>query len=169
MRCDEVWTAMSDVRRVVSCLPGAEIIDTDGRNIHAQMKISFGPIKAAFAGRAVLERNDADKVGVLLGSGGDNKGSSRAKGRLEYRLVSTSPDETRVDLSISYQLLGPLAQFSRSGLVREFVKRLVALFGSNLEATLRADGEVRPASTTLSPLALILSLIKARLSALFGP
>lgn len=165
---DEVWAALSDVRRVVLCLPGAEVIETDGRNIRAQMKVSFGPIKAAFAGRAVLDRDEAVMTGKLLGSGGDDSGSSRAKGRMEYRLIAKSDAETKVDLTIDYQLQGPLAQFSRSGLVREFVKRLVALFAANLEMNIKSNGEGVPAAASLGSVGLVLSVIKARLLAMFG-
>ena len=39
-------------------------------------------------------------------------------------------------VAIDYSLQGPLAQFSRGGLVKEFVKKMVADFAANLNAKL---------------------------------
>ena len=41
-------------------------------------------------------------------------------------------------------LQGPLAQFSRSGLVRDFVTRMIADFGRNVAARMGGDQRCRP-------------------------
>jgi carbon-monoxide dehydrogenase small subunit len=100
-------------------------------------------MRAAFAGAAALERDDTAKHGVIRGAGQDALSSSRARGDIAYQLSDAGAGATRIRISIDYSLQGPLAQFSRGGLVKEFVGRMVAEFGANLEEHLAADA--RPA------------------------
>ena len=52
-------------------------------------------------------------------------------------VAALSPGETQVHVNLLYSLQGPLAQFSRSGLVQDFVRRMIADFGNNVTARLR--------------------------------
>ena len=134
----------ADIPRVARCMPGAELISNDGRNLVGNVRVAFGPIKASFSGVASVERNDADFSGVVRGGGNDAKGGSRARGQVIYRLVDQGANSTRVNLSLEFQLQGPLAQFGRAGLVKDFASRLVAQFARNLSADLSgkpADGD----------------------------
>ena len=98
---------------------------------------------AAFAGAAALERDEAAKRGLIRGAGQDALSSSRARGDIAYRLSDAGGNTTRIAISIDYSLQGPLAQFSRGGLVKEFVGRMVAQFGTNLDAHLRGSRAAR--------------------------
>ena len=90
-------------------------------------------LRASFAGAAALERDDAARRGVIRGAGQDSLSSSRARGDIVYQLFAAGSRATRIAISIDYSLQGPLAQFSRGGLVKELVGRMVAEFGVNLE------------------------------------
>jgi carbon-monoxide dehydrogenase small subunit len=139
---DVVWAAFADMPAVAACLPGAEITEASGSSVKGRISVKFGPIRAAFAGAAALERDEAAKRGVIRGAGQDALSSSRARGDIAYRLSDAAGGATRIAISIDYSLQGPLAQFSRGGLVKEFVGRMVGQFGANLEAHL---GGSRPA------------------------
>ena len=56
--------------------------------------------------------------------------------RVTTMLRRPGSGRTRVAVAIDYSLQGPLAQFSRGGLVKEFVKKMVADFAANLNARL---------------------------------
>jgi carbon-monoxide dehydrogenase small subunit len=56
---DAVWEALADPRRVAACVPGAEITEVDGEQLVGTVRVAMGPIKAAFACRGTLTRNDA--------------------------------------------------------------------------------------------------------------
>ena len=56
-------------------------------------------------------------------------------------LKEEGPHKTRVLLSVDYSLQGPLAQFSRGGLVKELVARMAAEFGANLDRRLSGARE----------------------------
>ena len=131
----EVWAMFADLRRMATCMPGAELDEADQHALKGRMRVKLGPISAAFAGTATIERDEVRQRGVLSGAGGDGKGGSRARGRVVYQLVPEGGG-TRVNLTLEFVLHGALAQFGRSGLVKEFVGRLVRQFADNLAASL---------------------------------
>ncbi len=93
----------------------------------------MGPIRTAFAGTAVLERDDQRLSGRLAGGGGDARSGSRADGTVVYRLTpQASGSSTLVSVTMDFRLQGPLAQFGRSGIVRDLIGRTVAEFAQNI-------------------------------------
>ncbi len=168
----QVWAFMADLPEVASCLPGAMIEEMDGDRVKGRIAIKFGPMKAAFAGSARLERDDEAKSAVLRGAGLDSLSQSRATGDVHYRLEPASPDLTTVHIALIYTLQGPLAQFSRSGLVQDFVRRMVVDFGANVNARLhRSPGDTAPpppVQQSINPVSIMLSVIWRKFLRLFG-
>jgi carbon-monoxide dehydrogenase small subunit len=163
-----VWQALSDIPTAASCLPGAEVLEYDERSVKGTIRVKFGPMKAAFAGAASVERNDKDMTGSIRGAGVDSLSKTRAKGHLAYRV---SPAEqtghTQIEVQLRYSLAGSLAQFSRSGLIKDFAQRLMIEFAENLkERITRPEMPIRQAELHLGTL--FLSVIWQRLKRLFG-
>ncbi len=131
-----VWEIFADMPAVAACLPGAEISEHSPTALKGKISTKFGPMRAAFAGSAALERDEAEKRGAIRGNGTDSLSGSRARGDISYQLFDAGSGRTRVAVAIDYSLQGPLAQFSRGGLVKEFVKKMVADFAANLNARL---------------------------------
>ncbi len=156
---DAVWVFMGDLPAVAACLPGASIESQEGEKVKGRIAIKFGPMAAAFVGAARLERDDQNQRAVLRGAGQDSLSRSRAQGDIGYQLVALSPQRTRVDVDMLYTLQGPLAQFSRSGLVKDFVRRLVADFGRQVEARMAGASDVTAASTAVDPLRSLLAML----------
>jgi carbon-monoxide dehydrogenase small subunit len=79
---------------------------------------------------------------------------------------------SKVDVRLEFALSGPLAQFSRSGLVKAFVSRLVGTFAENLRHRLEPGLGAAPAPARLDLGALVWAAlrdrIKAVLARLFG-
>jgi len=141
-----VWGMFADIPAVVACLDGAELTEHDANTAKGRMTIKLGPIQAGFSGSAVIERDDQAQRGIIRGAGSDKGTSSRTKGEIVYRLTPEAEgNETRVSVTVEYNLQGSLAQFSRSGLVRELGRRLVSDFAANLNAQL-AGAETRAAA-----------------------
>ena len=139
-----VWEIFADMPAVAACLPGADISEHTPTSLTGSIATKFGPMRAAFAGSAALERNEAEKRGVIRGNGTDNLSGSRARGDISYQLFDAGDGRTRVAVAIDYSLQGPLAQFSRGGLVKEFVKKMVADFAANLNARLAVPAGTAP-------------------------
>jgi carbon-monoxide dehydrogenase small subunit len=163
-----VWQFMGDLPAVAGCLPGASIESQDGDKLKGRIAVKFGPMSAAFAGAARLERDDAAQRAVLRGAGQDSLSQSRAQGDIAYRLEPLGPEQTRVHVEMLYALQGPLAQFSRSGLVKDFVRRMVADFGQQVAHRMRGDDSAPPPATSSSPVRIFFGVLADRLRRLFG-
>lgn len=166
---EAVWAFMGDLPAVASCLPGATITAQEGDKVKGNIAIKFGPMSAAFVGAARLERDEEAKRAVLRGAGQDSLSKSRAQGDIAYRLLPGTGDTTQVQIEMVYALQGPLAQFSRSGLVKDFVRRMVADFGEQVSAKLGGvEGQppVAPKATSLTRM--LLQVLWSRLTRLLG-
>ncbi len=164
-----VWQFMTDLPAVAACLPGAVIEAQDGELVKGRVAIKFGPMAAAFVGSARLEKNDATFTALLKGSGQDSLSQSRASGDVQYRLQTLGAAMTRVHVQLAYSLQGPLAQFSRSGLVQEFVRRMIADFGKNVSARLtNPDLSQALNAKAIHPASILIALIWSKIKRLFG-
>ena len=172
-----VWRYLQDVEKVVTCMPGASLIGPVRENrFEGQIAIRLGPIGATFAGVWDRAWDDTEFRGVIEGSGRDARSATRVRGRVEYRLLDEDGDSaTRIHIEVSFSLAGPLAQFSRSGIVRDLATRLTASFADNLQARLagptagakaqRQSGELNVGTLFLG---VLWARIKAALVSLFG-
>jgi aerobic carbon-monoxide dehydrogenase small subunit len=169
---EEVWKFFADIPRVVRCLPGASLTqEPAGGRVEGKMSVKLGPVTANFAGEARVERDDERLRGVIRGAGRDQFGGSRTAGEVEYVLLPAgSSGGTRVELTIRTLLVGPLAQFGRSGIVEDLVARITETFARNLEARLTGAAlhDDEPVVPPLQAGALFRRVIVARLKALFA-
>ena len=134
---DRVWDAFANLPMVAACLPGAELQEYDASSVKGRINIKLGPIHAAFAGTASIEREDATRTGYIRGAGSDGRSGSRTRGEVTYRVVPANGGaDTCVIAVVEYNLQGTLAQFSRSSLAQELGRTLVAQFAANLSACL---------------------------------
>jgi carbon-monoxide dehydrogenase small subunit len=163
-----VWAALADFPAVAACLPGAELLEHDGRTVKGRLNVKLGPMAASFAGSAVIERDDAALVGTAKGAGGDNASRSRTRGTLTYRLTQGAGGaDTSLAITVEYDLQGPLAQFSRSGLAQELGRRILGSFAANLNTRL-TGGAAPTVAAELSAGRLLWQTLWARIKALFG-
>jgi len=166
---NQVWQLMVDLPAVAACLPGANVTGMAGDQVNGSVSVKFGPMKASFEGQATLSKDDMQRQATLVGTGRDRLSQSQATGRVGYRLESTSAQSTRVHIQMDYTLQGPLAQFSRSGMVQEFVRRLIQDFAKNVSHVLANPGSAATMpSKEIHPMSLFFSILMNRLRQLFG-
>lgn len=161
---DVVWAVLSDLRRVVPCVPGAELISFEGDQLQGRMRIALGPIKASFSGQAQVTFDPALQEGLIVGQGRDSGLGSSASGEARWRVLGADGGSSLIIVSLGWKLTGVLAQFNRGNLLRDIIRRMASDFASNLEASLA--GQELPSSSTkpIGAWALLWSIIKARLS-----
>lgn len=141
-----VWKALEDLRATATCIPGAEITNVeDNRKASGIFRVQLGPIKAAFAGEAEVTRDDATRSGIIKGAGRDGKNATRVNATVDYRLVAVDAAKTRIELKVDYGITGPLAQFSRGGIVKEIAGSITKMFAANLGKML--DSSAAPVAT----------------------
>lgn len=180
-----VWAALSDIRLVASCVPGAEIVSVsdDQSEIEGQMRTRIGPISAAFGGRGKVVRDEVNYKGSVDGAGSDKNSGSRVQIKLDYALEPADGGKaTTTSIVAGVVLSGPLAQFGKGALINEIATQITQQFTANLRqrftaiaAAKRQDPHVdlaavlTPASAgELRPLQILLAVLKARLRRLFG-
>ncbi|MEI7569312.1 MAG: 2Fe-2S iron-sulfur cluster-binding protein [Alcaligenaceae bacterium] len=164
-----VWSFMSDLKAVAGCLPGAQIDAQTPERVEGYIAIKFGPMAAKFKGNATIERDELKRSATLRGTGQDSLSQSRATGDVRYQLMALEVARTQVSVDLTYTLQGPLAQFSRSGLVQEFVRRMVADFGKNVTQRLQNPGASDPiASESMNPVRVLLSIIWSKIKRFFS-
>src|SRR5262245_9000741 len=141
-----VWDFFGRMEDVTRCMPGASLAEPPaGNTAKFKLSVKLGPISAAFAGDAEVERNVDAHRGTIRGAARDTKGDSRVKGVVDYAL-SEEAGGTAVDIDVDFALTGRLAQFSRGGVVNDLAARLTADFAKNLETALTAEN-VSPMAT----------------------
>jgi len=165
----EVWAIVSDIPSVVACIPGASLDapPTDGA-FTGTFAVALGPMKARFNGAGAARMNDDAKSGRVVGKGRDGLSRTAVVGALEFALEPAGTDRTRLVMTTTYALRGPLAQFGRKALVEEVADRLMADVAGRVAA--RATGKAAPqaAAAPLNGFALIGSVIRGLLRRLIG-
>jgi carbon-monoxide dehydrogenase small subunit len=164
---ERVWEFFGRPAEVAACLPGAALTGKPTEDhVEGKLRVKAGPIVAEFSGSAEIERDVAHYAGMIRGRGQDIRSGSATRGEIAYKL---SPEDggsvTRVDVTVGYTLTGMLAQFGRSGLIRDIASRLTEAFAKNLEARLGA-GEGQAVSAPAAELnagSLVYSAIRDRL------
>ncbi len=141
---EAVWAAIQDPARVAGWIPGVRVTAIDGDRIAGEMRASLGPIIARFTGEARLSFDPATHTGSITGQGRDSSGGTRLTGHADFILERDGPSATVLRLTISYDLRGPLAQFSRGPVIEVFAAEIAAQVGRNLDAGLRGDAPARP-------------------------
>ena len=161
---EQVFAMFDDIAAVAACLPGASLIaPPKPERVEGAIRVRIGPIAATFQGAARVERNPAEMSGRIVGIGNDRRSRSLTQGEIRYRLVPIEQG-TRVDLSIGYTLTGMLAQVGRPGLVRDLAARLIAAFASNLDRRLSGTSVGDATVVELNGMALVFSLLRARVA-----
>jgi carbon-monoxide dehydrogenase small subunit len=164
----DIWAIFADIPAIAECLPGAELTDYDAHSAKGRMSVKLGPIRAAFAGSAVIERDDQGLRGIIRGAGSDKGTGSRTKGEVVYVLVPEGEGQTRVSIIVEYSLQGALAQFSRSSLAQDLGRRLVSDFAVNLNAKLGGTAAPQASGAPLNAGRLVWLWLRDRLHRLVG-
>jgi aerobic carbon-monoxide dehydrogenase small subunit len=154
---ESVWQLIRDPTKVAGLIPGVTLTSVDNDTVRGQMAIRLGPIRATFVGQGIVERAVDEYRQVIGGRGDDRSSGSIAEGRIAcalYRVEGATSAATNVDITLSYSLRGPLAQFGRLHLIREFVAQIGERFATNLDAALSNDTP-GVAQTDFAPLPLL--------------
>jgi carbon-monoxide dehydrogenase small subunit len=165
---EQVFAMFDDIAAVAACLPGASLAGPPKpERVEGAIRVRIGPIAATFQGAARVERSQLDMSGRIVGIGNDRRSRSSTQGEIRYRLVPIEQG-TRVDLSIGYTLTGLLAQVGRPGLVRDLAARLIAEFAGNLDRRLSGTSPGDATAVELNGMALLFSLLRARVAGWVG-
>ncbi len=173
---EKVWAYLVDPRRVVTCLPGAELTEVvDERTFLGAVKVKVGPVTVAYKGKVILEEVDAAGRRVRMsGEGRESTGSGSARMGMESRLTPLPSGEVEVLVISDVDVVGRLVQLGR-GMIEQVSHQLFAQFAACVKATLESEaagsgaaaGGALPVAQPVKIVPLVLGAFWALLSALF--
>jgi carbon monoxide dehydrogenase subunit G len=139
---DRVFDFLSDANSVVTCLPGAELVEDLGNDSYkGKVKIKIGPVTAAYSGIATITSKDAvERLCVLTAEGKDTKGNGSAKATATMRVTAADSGST-VLLSTELSVSGKLAQFGRS-VMADVSNKMVGEMATRVRTRIEADNPV---------------------------
>jgi carbon monoxide dehydrogenase subunit G len=145
---DEVWSLLCDPVLVVSCIPGATLVENQQDDSYrGTFKVKFGPTVVIFRGEATLSYDHDGRRCTIESRGVDQRGASRAVAGGIVAVTGSGP-VANLGVTGDFHITGPLESFARTGGVH-VARVLLGEFSTNLA---RLIGERRePAASGTSP------------------
>lgn len=134
---DTAWALLTDVPRVVPCMPGAELERTvDESTWEVLQRVKLGPISLQFRSDVRrVELNETDRRAVLSMNAKEVRGRGGADATIESTLMPVG-DGTRVTVVTELSLRGAVAQYGRpviGSVAEELTKQFATCLASMLE------------------------------------
>jgi carbon monoxide dehydrogenase subunit G len=148
---DTAWAILTDVPRIVPCMPGAQLEETVGENDwKVAMNVKLGPIALRFS--TDLHRQELDENArrvVLSAKAREARGRGGAQATIESTLHPAAAG-SRVEIVTDLSLQGAVAQYGR-GVVPDVAAELTSRFADCVQRQLAAAGERSVAPTAEPP------------------
>ncbi len=157
-----VWSFLSNPRRVVTCVPGAQITEAlDERRYVGTVTVKVGPMISSYKGELVLEVLDNKNYVIeLVGKGQDSKGKGSASMKMVARMRALPLGGTEVIGSSELTITGLMAQFG-SRVVEEVSNQMFMQFTENIQKKLEGMEGSGSEETSFQPLKAIPLLFTA--------
>ena len=161
----EVWAFLSNPEQVVTCVPGASIVEKlDDRNFKGEVTLKFGPISAKYNGQLTIEELDeANRRMVLKGKGLDAKGKGSADMTMTG-ILTEKDGGTEVNYTMDVGITGMLAQFG-SRVITDVSNHLFGIFVNNFMSQIEGKSVEE---SELSAGSMVGDIMKKKLGGLFG-
>lgn len=137
---EAVWAYLVDPRRVVRCLPGAELTEVvDEKTFLGRVKVKVGPVTVGYQGKVLLvELDEAGRRVRMTGEGRESTGSGAARMNMESRLAQLPSGATEVTVQAEVDVAGRIMQLGR-GMIEQVSRQLFQQFSACVQATLEAE------------------------------
>ena len=129
---DDVYAAVSDVERVVPCVPGATVLEHRGEDVYdVALRAQLGPLWRRYFGRiTVLERDPVKRLVVMTNRARDAHGKHVGEARIEIGLAELG---SHTNVSIYSRVTMPHGAFADKTITRASAKQM-SEFAANLRA-----------------------------------
>jgi carbon monoxide dehydrogenase subunit G len=147
---DIAWSVLTDIPRVVECIPGAQLEVSHGDDYHASVTVKVGPVGLTLTGTAtIVSRDDAGHQMVVRGRARDRKGNGSAAATITM-VAQDRGGRSAVTVTTDLELGGRIAQFG-SGVISQVSSRILAQFADRLNALITAPDGDRESSVRHAP------------------
>ena len=136
----DVWNFMTNVKKVSTCIPGAQYVEDLGDNKHSVLLVvKVGPIKSTYKGEVFIRSMDEEKHIIEIdGKGTDTKGKGGANMELIGSIIDKGDGTTEVVGDSTVTIQGMLAQFG-SRMVEDVSNQLFLQFTKSLSSKLEGN------------------------------
>ena len=164
---NDVWNFMADIKKVSTCIPGAQYNESLEDNEHSVMlTVKVGPIKSSYRSEVAIKSLDESNYTMeIQGRGTDIKGKGGANMEMTGKLIDNDDGTTGVTGDSMVTIQGMLAQFG-SRMIEDVSNQLFVQFTENLCTKLEGnnnniEGNQKPDSdNSLSGTAVVGAAIK---------
>src|SRR6476659_4783789 len=146
---ERVWNYLIDAKRVVHCLPGAELLEQqDERTFLGAIKVKVGPLSMSYKGQAKFtEINEETHQVRMVGDAREVTGSGSTKVSMLSTVVPLANGGSEVSVNADVELAGKIVQFWR-GMVEEVSRQMFRQFSTCVKQHLEvANGPQTIAAT----------------------
>ena len=143
----EAWKVLLDIKRISTCIPGAELTEgVDENTYKGKVALRLGPVALSLVGQARFDAIDhANHRARVKAQGSDPKGRGSAESIIDFRL-EPAVTGSRLLIHTNVTLSGSIAQYGRgSGMIQSFASQLIGQFGESLKAQLAQPPSCAPA------------------------
>jgi carbon monoxide dehydrogenase subunit G len=125
---DQAWGIVSDVNKLVPCVPGAKILSAESpTKAKAEIDVNMGSMGMKFSGPVeIVEQDDGARRAVIKATAKEAGGQSNADGTVT---ITIGGDSGKVDATANVS--GKAASMGE-GTVQAVLKQLVTQFTGNL-------------------------------------
>lgn len=134
---EAVWAFLIDPAQVVTCLPGAELVEVvDPRTFLGAVKVKVGPVTVGYKGKVdLVEIDEAGKRVRMTGEGREAGGAGSARMNMESRLTPQPGGLTEVVVVSEVDVVGRLVQLGR-GMIEQVSHQVFLQFAERVRAHL---------------------------------
>jgi carbon monoxide dehydrogenase subunit G len=135
-----VWAFLVDPRRVVTCLPGAELAEVvDERTFLGNVRVKVGSLSLTYRGRVHLDEVDATAHRVrMTGEGRETAGTGQARLTMSSEVLARGERAAEVVVHAQVDVVGRIVQLGR-GMIVEVAHQLFRELAACVAATLEAE------------------------------
>lgn len=142
---ERVWKYLIDPKRVVECLPGAELIEQqDEHTFLGAIKVKVGPLSMSYKGQAKFtEINEQMHQVRMVGDAREVSGSGSTKVSMLSTVSPLANGGSEVLVNADIDLVGKIVQFGR-GMIQEVSKQMFRQFSTCVKKQLEAEETPQP-------------------------
>lgn len=134
-----VWEFLLDPKKVVPCLPGAELAEiVDARNFLGTVSVKLGAVSSKYKGKIEFTEVDEPNHRVEMTALGKDPSGGTAKGVISSELRALPDGQTEVLAQATIEITGRVMQVGR-GMIQAVSQQLFQQFVASTKARLEAD------------------------------
>jgi carbon monoxide dehydrogenase subunit G len=146
---ERVWKYLIDPKRVVECLPGAELLEQqDEHSFVGAIKVKVGPLSMSYKGNAKFtEVNEQTHQARMVGDAREVGGSGSTKVSMLSTVTALPSGGSEVSVVADVELVGKIVQFGR-GMIEEVSRQMFRQFSSCVKQHLEVAEDPQPSAAT---------------------